>query len=807
MNAQRILIVEDERIIALDLQNRLKQLGYEVVGAVANGPDAVEKAKRLHPDMVLMDIHLDGHMDGTEAAKLIVEDSGLPIVFLSAYATDSTLERALESGPYGYLLKPIDTRELHATLQATLKRHALGERLMRSERRLQLALDAAELGVWEWEPSSGRFSTGGVFSKVLGRSPNAVDESISEFISRLVPDQREAAESLLNEALHSNARVNQQFPYLRPEGGTGWLQLHAAVCQGNDAVRLTGVIQDITERHRLEDEMRQSAAVFETLSEGLFTLDANGLLTSANPAFERLTGYNLDETLGRDPEDFLHARRHSDQFYTHLVERHDGQWQGETQCKRKDGSIFPVWESVRAVIDQDGRLARYVAAITDISELRRAEEKVHHLAYHDPLTGLPNRMLLAEKLDYIVKVAEMQGGRCAVLFLDLDGFKLINDTLGHGNGDLLLQTVAGRLQSQLRSADILARVGGDEFVVAISDLDQSAEAALKVANKLIKVLGDPVELSGKMVSISGSVGVALYPDDGTDRQSLLQAADTAMYYAKNQGKNQISFFTHELAKQIIERMNLEQDLRRAIDTGQLRLHYQPQFRLSDGVMTGVEALVRWEHPELGQIAPGHFIPIAEETGLITALGNWVLLNACRQLSGWRAQSGKNLKLAINVSAQQIRSPDLVQQMERILAETGFPSDQLEIEITESTLQNLEDSQRYIEALHQRGISVAIDDFGTGYSSLSVLKHVRIDRLKIDRSFVRDIPGDVQDVGIVEAIIAMARNLELDVVAEGIETIEQMTFLRDVGCHEGQGYLLARPGPWEQVINMQHKLVS
>jgi diguanylate cyclase (GGDEF)-like protein/PAS domain S-box-containing protein len=807
MDAHRILIVEDERIIALDLQNRLQKLGYEVVGSAANGSDAVDKATRLRPDMVLMDIHLEGEMDGTEAAKLITERSGPPVVFLSAYATDDTLERALQSGPYGYLLKPIDTRELHATVQATLKRYALGQRLMRSERRLQLALDAAELGLWEWEPGSGRFTTGGLFCKVLGESPRAVDETIQHFLDRLAPEVRDSAEMTLNATLSAKQRINCQFPYIRSEGSTGWLQLHAAVCQEEGSVRLTGVVQDITERHRMEEELRQSAAVFQTLSEGLFTLDAQGLMTSANPAFEQLTGYKLEEVLGKDPEQFLHARRHSDHFYQSLLDEHDGQWQGETRCRRKDGTVFPIWESVRAVTDDKGKLVRYVAAITDISELRRAEAKVHHLAYHDPLTGLPNRMLLAERLDYTVGLMEQKKGQCAVLFLDLDGFKLINDTLGHANGDLLLQTMAARLLHRLRSTDTLARVGGDEFVVIITDLENPAEAALKIAHKLLDALIDPIELNNKLVSISGSVGIALYPGDGADRQSLLQAADTAMYYAKSQGKNQISFFTRELASQISERMNLEQDLRRAIDTDQLRVHYQPQFRLSDGTMTGVEALVRWQHPEMGLVSPASFIPIAEETGLIEPVGEWVLMNACRQLADWRKETGQPLRLAINVSVQQIRHGQIVGQIDRALAATGFPASELEIEITESTLQNLENSRRFIDALHQRGISVAIDDFGTGYSSLSVLKHQHIDRLKIDQSFVRDTPNNDQDVGIVEAIIAMARKLGLEIVAEGIEDVEQLIFLREAGCNDGQGYLLARPAPWEQIVKGDASAVS
>ena len=797
MQRPKTLIVEDERIIALDLEQRLLGLGYAVVGKAANGESAVQKARELRPDLVLMDIHLEGQMDGTQAARLIHDQLGTPIVFLTAYAEDDTLSRALTSQPFGYLVKPVGTRELNATLQTTLTRHATEQAVVRSEQRLQLALDAAGMGVWEWEPGTGRFTVGGLFNAVLGEPLSPVNESIERFLKRLHPDDRNSARQTLNQGLDRSGRVNGYFRYLGAAGRIGWLEVHARVNQDAQGDRLIGVIKDVTERRRMEEELRRSAAVFETISEGLFILSAKRRLVSANPAFTHLTGFRTEEILGRDPDDFLHARRQSDQFYQRLISDTQGQWQGETWCRRKSGEIFPVWESVRAVLSEDGEVDHYVASIADITPLRRAEEKLNHLAYHDPLTGLPNRMLFYDRLDRCLELAERAKSQGAVMFIDLDGFKSINDTLGHSSGDLLLQTVAMRLQSTIRSSDTVARMGGDEFVVVIADLSR-AEVATSIAKKLLEAVTAPADLAGERVGVTASIGIAIFPNDGLDRQALMRAADTAMYSAKSQGRNRALFYTPALAAQAVERMNLEQGLRQAIESESFLLHYQPQFRLEDDALVGVEALIRWPHPSQGLISPARFIPIAEETGLIEPLGSWVLRTACREVGEWLAAGGAPLRLSVNVSARQIQYGAFLKTLQEILQETALPPHLLEIEITESTLQSLEDSRILLTTIRDMGIGVAIDDFGTGYSSLSVLKHLPIDQLKIDRSFIRDIPQDNQDVGIVEAIIAMGRKLNLHLIAEGVENQEQLEFLRSRHCDEVQGFLLGHPVPWEDL---------
>lgn len=791
MQTANILIVEDERIIALDLGNRLTSLGYTVIGTAASGKAALDAVLKYHPDIILMDVHLEDSMDGTQVAKLIHDGIGTPVIFLTAYAGDDTLARALDSLPFGYLVKPVDTRELHATLQTTLIRATTEQKLVQSEQRLQIALDAAGMGIWEWECKNNHFTTDVLFNSILGDVPDAMDETIEYFLNRLYLDDREFARQTLQRAINENSSVSASFRYTTTNGQIRWLEIHARVSHDPKGERLIGVVKDVTERHRMEDELRQSAAVFETISEGLFVLNQDGCFSSVNPAFLTMTGYSQDELLGTNPQEFLHARRHSDQFYQRLVTEKQGRWEGETWYRRRSGEVFPVWESMRAVLDANGKINHYVASIADITPLRRAEEKINHLAYHDPLTGLPNRMLFNDRLDRILALAHRKQKLVAIMFIDLDGFKSINDTLGHSSGDLLLQTVAARLQSTLRNSDIVARMGGDEFVVIIDDLERNDVATI-LAQKLLDALSQPMDLAGERVAIPGSIGIAIYPDDGADRQALMRAADTAMYNAKAHGKNQACFYTPQLAAEATERMNLEQGLRQALESQDFLLHYQPQFRLQDGAFIGVEALIRWQHPKRGLISPDVFIPIAEDSGLIGAIGAWVLRTACAEVGAWMTSENIAIRLAVNVSARQLRHANFLTSLQQILVETQFPANLLEIEITESTLQVLEDSRTILAQIRALGIGVAIDDFGTGYSSLSVLKHMHIDRLKIDRTFVRDVPHDVHDTGIVEAIVAMGRTLGLSLIAEGVERQEQLDFLRHLQCDEVQGYLLGRP---------------
>jgi diguanylate cyclase (GGDEF)-like protein/PAS domain S-box-containing protein len=797
MRSARILVVEDERIVALDLSQRLQQLGYEFAGLAINAEQVLAVAAAVRPDLVLMDIHLDGGTDGVAAARELYEKTRIPVVFLTAYADSETLARAQATLPFGYLVKPCGNAELHAAIVVALARHDAEERVERSEERQRLALDAAHLGVWEWEAGSDRINMGGHLPAMLGAARETFATTWSGFLTRVHPDDRDTLRAVLEQARATDQPLNLTFRVLRDGGEICWVEAHARAYGATATApeRVVGVLQDITERRQIEERLQQAAAVFEATGEGIFIMDEARSIVSVNPAFTTITGYRPEEVIGKDAEKVLHARRHSDPFYPRLKDAHGGQWQGEIYCRRKNGEIFPAWESLCVVRDAQGVLTNYIAAFADITALQQAETELRHLAHHDPLTGLPNRLLFQDRLAQSLERAQRQGKHCALLFFDLDGFKTINDTLGHSSGDLLLQSVAARLRENLRRADTVARLGGDEFVVLLDGVALHEDGA-RIARKHLDTLCQPIDLAGERVTVSASVGLGLYPDDGADAASLLKAADTAMYQAKAEGRNRYCFYKKEMAVRTAERMSLEQGLRRALAGTELEIHYQPQMSLTDGKLTGVEALLRWRNPRAGMIAPLDFIPIAEETGIIEPLGRWVLMRACRDAAAWL---GTDLRLAVNVSGRQLLAHErLDEDVRAALGESGFPAARLEIEITESSLLGIEHIHKALDRLKNLGVQIAIDDFGTGYSSLSVLKHLPIDRVKIDHSFVKDLPSDRDDMAIAEAICAVSRTLTLQITAEGVETTMQLDALRSLGCDEAQGFLFSLPLPANQI---------
>ena len=798
MDAAKILVVEDERIIALDLVQRLRRLGFAVDGFATRADVALERALAERPDLVLMDIHLDGGGDGIEAARALYEQTRIPVVFLTAYADAETLERAEAALPFGYLLKPCQNAELNAAIRMAMARREAEARLERSEERQRLALDAACLGVWEWQAGSEALSVGGHFDSILGAPSERHIETRNAFLERVHPADRETVRAALARAQDENGALDTTFRVIRSDESEGWIEAYARAFAPTAAspARVIGVLKDVTERHRLEHQLRQAAAVFDATAEGIFIADEDFRIISVNPAFTTLTGYPADEAIGRDAEVLLHARRRDG---SSALSADPGSWQGETHFQRKSGEIFPVWESLTVVQPNGGGDRHTIVVFADIAALQQAEAELHHLAHFDPLTGLPNRLLFNDRLTQALERARRGGTRCALLFLDLDNFKTINDTLGHSSGDLLLQTVTARMRELLRRVDTMARLGGDEFVILLDGIERPEDGA-RIAKKQLDVLAQPVDLGGERVSISASIGMSLFPDDGLDAATLIKAADTAMYQAKAQGRNRFCFHTPEMAAQAAERMNLEQGLRRALPGGELLLHFQPQVSLVDGRLTGVEALARWPRPDSAPISPERFIPIAEDTGLIDPLGRWVLEEACRQGAEWR-RLGWTGRLAVNVSGRQLANEQFAETVGAALAASGFPASALELEITESSLLAIERNRSALSRLKQLGLQIAIDDFGTGYSSLSVLKHLPIDRLKIDRSFVKDLPGSADDTAIVDAICALARTLGLSLVAEGVETPEQRDLLRQLGCEEGQGYWFSRPLPGNAIATL------
>lgn len=544
-----------------------------------------------------------------------------------------------------------------------------------------------------------------------------------------------------------------------------------------------------------EETLRLAAQVFDSSAEGIVFTDANAKIVAVNNAYTEITGYSKEEILGQNPRLFQ-SRWQGREFYDEMWQalKTDGHWEGEIWDRRKDGSLYAQWLTINAIRDERGETTHYVGICADITERKQAQERIQHLAYHDPLTDLPNRLLLQDRIGLAIAEAQRNHTMVAVLFLDLDRFKTINDSLGHLVGDKLLQHVAQRLATCLHEADTISRIGGDEYVIVLPNIAETSKVA-DTAHEILTVLATPVVVDGQTFHTSASIGISLYPNDGQDVQTLMKYADTAMYHAKENGRNNFQFFTPQLNLWASERLAMENDLRQALEQGQFLLHYQPQVDAVSGRVVGLEALIRWQHPDKGMMSPSGFIPIAEETGLIIPLGEWLLRNVCEQGVLWQRQGLDTVPIAVNLSAVQFRQTTLVETIAGILADTGLPPQLLELEITESMLMQPSDpNAAVLERLSGMGIKLSIDDFGTGYSSLSYLKGFPIDKLKIDQSFVRDIITDPDDAAIVTAIIALARSLGIEVVAEGVETRQQRDFLYRQGCHLYQGFLCAKPMP-------------
>ena len=524
----------------------------------------------------------------------------------------------------------------------------------------------------------------------------------------------------------------------------------------------------------------------------IFTDEAHRIL-SINPATTQMTGYETFELVGQTVFGLIEPGEEQGQesFEAELALR--ASWQGELEITQKNGDRFPAGTRVNRVDDpQSGLPAHYVWILADITERKQSEERMRHIAQHDALTGLPNRMALLIRLAQLLPEARRHGWKIAMMFLDLDRFKIINDTLGHQIGDELLREVACRLSTVVRETDFVARLGGDEFVIILPGISSAADAAV-VAGKAIAALSSAIEANGHELHTSPSIGISLFPDDGQDGDTILKNADTAMYHAKAAGRNNFQFFASEMNQITSERLNIEHKLRHAIARNELALCYQPQFLAGDRSPTGVEALLRWHHPTDGLISPDRFIPIAEETGIIVEIGDWVLATACREMKRWIDAGLKPMRIAVNVSARQLRRRDFCETVANVLTLSGLPAELLELEITESSvMENPQDAVLILQRLGGMGVTLAIDDFGTGYSSLAYLKLFPIDHLKIDRSFVADIEFDLNDRAIAFGTIALAHSLGLKVIAEGVETEDQLELLRTNGCDEVQGYLMSKP---------------
>ena len=565
---------------------------------------------------------------------------------------------------------------------------------------------------------------------------------------------------------------------------------------------LLGVGRDIGQQRRAEKDLRMAATVFEHSTAAILVTDPAGYIVQVNHAFSRVSGYSSQQILDQLPS-MLTADTQQASHLAYVIKQlnQQGSWEGEVWLKRRNGEKFPAWVGITAVKDDEGDLVSYVCFFSDISERKASEQRIHRLAYYDALTQLPNRTLFQDRLHNALQHGERHNEWVALMFLDLDRFKPINDSLGHAAGDRMLKEVAVRLAACVDGDDTVARMGGDEFTLLLQS-QVNREAALKraihVGEQILASLAQPFILEGREFFVSASIGIALSPQDGNELSQLMKNADTAMYHAKERGKNNFQFYQADMNASALERLELESDLRHALEQGEFKLYYQPQFSGDGKRLTGAEALLRWHHPQRGQVPPNDFIPVLEELGLVVQVGDWVLRESCRQLSEWHQAKVRVPKISVNLSARQFAEGDLDRRIAGIIQDSGIPPACLELELTESILmEDVANAMQTLAGLKRLGVCIAIDDFGTGYSSLNYLKQFPIDVLKIDRSFVDGLPHGEQDGQIARAIIAMAHSLNLTVIAEGVETLAQLDFLRGHDCDEVQGFLLGRPMPAQQ----------
>ena len=592
--------------------------------------------------------------------------------------------------------------------------------------------------------------------------------------------------------------------------GYVWVTLSALVIyfMGARFARASELQQPLKENR---ERLRQAAAVFDCTREGVLVTDARGLIVHVNRAFIEITGYQREDVLGRLPSLFK-SGRHSALFYQQMFQslQRTGEWSGEIWNRRKSGEIYPQWQTIRVIYDDQDHLSHYVAVFSDISAIKESEHELAHLAHHDPLTDLPNRLLFTDRAKQALASAQTQKRGCALLLLDLDHFKIINDSLGHNVGDQLLKLAGERLQALLGPSVTLARLGGDEFAVLAESCTQVVQAAA-LAQRILAALQQPFNFDGHQLFVSASIGISLFPNDALSAEQLLRNADSALFKAKSAGREGYALYTEELTAHAQNRVEIAGELRRALQQEELRVYYQPVHDLHDGRLVGVEALVRWQHPERGLVPPGEFIPIAERTGLIADIDGWVMNQACRQMCQWLADGVPVRFVAVNVSSRLFARRELYEQVAKVLHDTGLDPTFLELEVTESAV--MDDPEVALEQLHrlrELGLRLAIDDFGTGYSSLLRLKRLPVQKLKIDQGFVAGLPWDEDDAAIVRVVIALAKSMGMQVQAEGIEQVEQAQFLLDLACDMGQGYWFGRPMPaididWTNVPTIRQSL--
>lgn len=807
----RVLYVEHNKF-DIDLTRRhlaahAPHLRLEVVDDAAGALELLPRGpgEPSSIDILLLDYRLSG-LDALELTKTLRQERGLdlPIVMVTGQGSEEVAVRALQLGANEYLAKhDMYLYELSAVLEKAYRQvELLREQaaLRESEERFSSIFENASDGILLADVETRKFiAANPAMLRMLGYS---ADEITALGVDDIHPREslQQALEYFERQARGETA-LAPDIPVQRKDGSVFYADIRASLLSLGGKTCLIDVFHDITERKKAEARLRQTAAVFDNTQDGIVVTDLDANIVAVNRAFCEITGYAEEELIGMNPR-ILQSGRQGRDFYqalwANLLET--GLWRGEIWNRRKNGEVYPEWKTINVVRDAQGRPVQYIAVTTDLSRIKASEERIEHLAHYDPLTGLPNRLQVLSLLQHAVEHARRLGHRVGALYLDLDRFKTVNDSLGHPAGDELLVAVTQAMVGRLRKEDTLARLGGDEFL-AVLDYLQRPEGAAGVAQSLIDRLERPFRLAGgREVYTGASVGISLYPDDAATVTELIQHADAAMFQAKQAGRKTYRFYTEVLTAAARERLEIETGLRHALERGEFLLHYQPLVEGRDGAsVVGVEALLRWQPPGGELVPPDRFISIAEETGLIVPIGEWVLRTACMQARRWMDAGLPPFVVAVNLSVRQFQSNDVADLVRRVLAETGLPSERLELELTESILMEQgEQALATLDALKSLGVRLAIDDFGTGYSSLAYLKRMPIDKLKIDRSFVQDIVDDEGDREIAATIISMSKTFKMQVLAEGVETLEQIDILAGLGCKIFQGFYFSKPLPVQEV---------
>ncbi|GFO58303.1 hypothetical protein GMST_06280 [Geomonas silvestris] len=790
-----ILIVDDDDVAHGIVRSTLEKGGFRTVRAPAQG-DPLPLFIERQPDLVLLELKAPecAGLESCRRIRSLVLGRYTPILAVTGSDEGDLVHRAFEAGASDFVAKSGNPELLVYRARCLLRNGRLLKNLQQSEDRLARVQQIARLGDWEWSPESGRFWKSQQMFAILGTSQDADNGTLMAFLQQVAPKDRDLVREQFERALDDPAGCDFECRIVRGDGSERqvWIYGRREPTGAPRSVHLVGTLQDVTEARRSEARSRMLKEAVDSLQIGITFSDANGRIVYLNPAEARMHGFEVEELIGREARAFA-ATQHRRQTPPNRLT--DGTtWRRESVNVRKSGEEFPVLLTSIPVLDREQRYLGIVTTCEDISERKENEERINRLAYYDNLTGLPNRSMFLERLHQCLAQAGRDGDALSLVFLDLDNFKDINDTLGHGAGDKLLYEVALRLSECIRESDLLARLGGDEFVVLLTSISCQDRVAAAV-QRMLDIFQDPFEIEGRTVYSSASIGIALFPDDSHDASSLFRSADTAMYHAKSEGRGRFRFFSEEMNHKILHRVALENALRQGLERGEFFLHYQPQWDLRTNKMVGAEVLLRWQSADFGLMLPSDFISLTEDSGLILGIGEWVLRSACLQARLWAEQGHPEFRVAVNVSGKQLKQQDFVAMLNQVIWETGVDPKSLELEFTESVImENADRTIETLEALKNMGVQLSIDDFGTGYSSLNYLKHFPVDRIKIDRSFVADVSRSNDDAAIVEAIITMAQSLSLKVLAEGVENSDQLHHLSELGCDEVQGFYLAKPMP-------------